>query len=221
MFQSTPPCGRRRSGLELRAAVPEVSIHASVREATRQPWVWGKPFMFQSTPPCGRRPAGISKTPSSKGFQSTPPCGRRPRGSCGNRGRHQVSIHASVREATVNSHSPLSSTSTFQSTPPCGRRLSPYVASFRTRLFQSTPPCGRRPARVEEELSVSPVSIHASVREATPVFAGGKGVSRRFNPRLRAGGDVNPSSAPPSTSCFNPRLRAGGDAAHSKSFSCK
>ena len=101
MFQSTPPCGgrrtkstRRRRGKSVSIHAPraggdlgrekpneqaKVSIHAPVRGATPElpTVVWVK--LFQSTPPCGGRP------PEVRGvyylmvlFQSTPPCGGRP-----------------------------------------------------------------------------------------------------------------------------------------------
>ena len=55
-------------------------------------------------------------------------------------------------------------------------------------LFQSAPPRGRRPSR-----SFTPPS------------------SRRFNPRLHAGGDRARSPGRGSRAGFNPRLHAGGD----------
>ena len=58
---------------------------------------------------------------------------------------------------------------------------------------------------------LEPVSIHASVMEATriapcPMF---RGLS--FDPRLRDGGDCQPIHAPTTPPCFDPRLRDGGD----------
>jgi len=167
VFQSTPPCGRRRTRsrpltrrtrcfnprlraggdlARLHASIAEhVSIHASVREATmRAPGLNVSPIAFQSTPPCGRRPAQWQSNGAMLWFQSTPPCGRRRRVRSCARGGNDVSIHASVREAT-----------------------SMAVSCLMPALFQSTPPCGRRRRPPAVLLPLVPVSIHASVREAT------------------------------------------------------
>ena len=77
-----------------------------------------------------------------------------------------VSIHASAREATTISDFAFSAL-TFQSTPPHGRRQ--FIA-FHARLCPI-------------------VSIHASAREATPTLRPEVLRPRRFNPRLRTGGD--------------------------------
>ena len=121
-----------------------ISIHASAREATvgiRKNMSFNT---FQSTPPRGRRPKELIKKSFSPLFQSTPPRGRRRRGEHAQRRRvefqstpprgrrrdakydtavaHQISIHASAREATVNT-SAKDRQRLFQSTPPRGRRL--------------------------------------------------------------------------------------------------
>ena len=77
-----------------------------------------------------------------------------------------VSIHASAREATVQ-------------TPPFVSRAG----------FQSTPPRGRRPDARPVPRTPRRVSIHASAREATFGIMGFDGSDAGFNPRLRAGGD--------------------------------
>jgi len=156
-----------------RAARRAVSIHASVREATR----WNPPSgrqtarfnprlraggdrrsvaadyrrkLFQSTPPCGRRPRLGAECLLRWVFQSTPPCGRRPRGGSSERLPPAVSIHASVREATMA-----------------------IGSGCKVHLFQSTPPCGRR-------------------RDSSGILRTVKG----FNPRLRAGGDHSRAGVP-------------------------
>ena len=60
--------------------------------------------------------------------------------------------------------------------------------SRHSALFQSTPPRRRRQ------------------RKLTLVF-----MRKSFNPRLRAGGDLQKRKHQPGKFCFNPRLRAGGD----------
>ena len=102
----------------------------------------------------------------------------------------QVSIHASAREATI----------------------SQLRSSHITKRFQSTPPRGRRPVLILA-LSIShTVSIHASAREATTRPSCARFPSKRFNPRLREGGDQKGRQEKPYERGFNPRLREGGDA---------
>ena len=146
-------------------------------------------FLFQSTPPRGRRPHLSDYQCAGDMFQSTPPRGRR-------------------RRSPRSPPSPWQ----FQSTPPRGRRRSDWggcgphqlvsihasareatcnALLFRCMMlmFQSTPPRGRRPR----------------------MAAGPDQFLRRFNPRLRAGGDSQGRFPPSPRFCFNPRLRAGGD----------
>ena len=143
-----------------------VSIHASVREATIRVPLCIRVRGFQSTPPCGRRLARDNGCYDDKKFQSTPPCGRRPphhaivkpwslfqsTPPCGRRPPRQRLTVAEVQ---------------FQSTPPCGRRPSRISRCLKPKQFQSTPPCGRRHFRCMFTGVAKPVSIHASVREAT------------------------------------------------------
>ena len=101
----------------------------------------------------------------------------------------------------------------FQSTPPRGRRGTTCRSCDRLRRFQSTPPRGRRDPRRRKKLGGMEVSIHASAREASvhlvgtrleasavSIHASAREASRalrltspgcnRFNPRLRAGGEL-------------------------------
>ena len=119
-FQSTPPCGGRRS--------------------KRHPMQ--RPRQFQSTPPCGGRPdyrhlnhnKHVSIHAPVRGTTLLP----RFRGSLG-----KVSIHAPVRGTTgwnpiyidlrgVSIHAPVRGTTCFD------------VAPLAVGVFQSTPPCGGR-----------------------------------------------------------------------------
>ena len=80
-----------------------------------------------------------------------------------------------------------------------------------TTLFQSTPPRGRRHKTSSGTSLTIKVSIHASAREATYSGLGEAGYTARFNPRLRAGGDMKRYDFDVDIYGFNPRLRAGGD----------
>ena len=184
-FRSTPPCGRR---LVMNSVLPAGVV-------------------FRSTPPCGRRPSGKVGCSIRLMFRSTPPCGRR-RPSRAGGSRPEVSIHASVWEATpagwrkppgsfdprlrVGGDSrgladapPING---FRSTPPCGRRQVGCQTTNRCGGFRSTPPCGRR-------LLTQPALVSPVMFRSTP-------------PRGRRR-DRTVMRAPPH--CFDPRLRVGGD----------
>jgi len=92
----------------------------------------------------------------------------------------------------------------FQPTPPRGRRLGSLITTFQQGLFQPTPPRGRRhhPEGVAE--FDTPVSTHASAREATSLNKRRTWRRLRFNPRLRAGGDQTMYSLPHSGQVFQP-----------------
>ena len=231
-FQSTPPRGRRRGPGGIIQNIVLVSIHASAREATP---LRGKLaqhlFVFQSTPPRGRRLLMGNHSVDDFKFQSTPPRGRRPGPRQRQIHRHQVSIHASAREATVQ-YASGNTINMFQSTPPRGRRHGEIIQLGTDYWFQSTPPRGRRrdrrrnsrcqdgfnprlraggdPNRIYER-RCHRVSIHASAREATLGTTITRQRSSCFNPRLRAGGDNRARESLRAIRSFNPRLRAGGD----------
>ena len=165
----------------------KVSIHASVWEATPVNTNLAASGQFQSTPPYGRRQNFKGEVAVRSMFQSTPPYGRRhatihrlwrlhgfnPRLRMGGDadkdttiGWREVSIHASVWEATYNAainHPPMSVSihaSVWEATGP----------NFRIWIgvmFQSTPPYGRRRALRQRRKVALVVSIHASVWEAT------------------------------------------------------
>ena len=188
-----------------------VSIHASAREATCDCCGDGACWYgFNPRLRAGGDTAINERTFRAFGFQSTPPRGRRPGDDGDLPGARVVSIHASAREATD--------------------RPQPPDRPLRVSIHASAREATR--ARPAPHLPAQ-VSIHASAREATRPGSG-PGTSRsRFNPRLRAGGDIigvvtmlaglQFQSTPPrgrrlrSPLCphryrrFNPRLRAGGD----------
>ncbi len=206
---------------------------------------------FQSTPPRRRRHPAAGVRQSQTRFQSTPPRRRRPRPiwcparwwrfnprlrAGGDKSvdplllEHDVSIHASAQEAT-STDTPLHRSSFVSIHASAQEATFGHATNSPATAFQSTPPRRRRPCG-PLPLWLHGVSIHASAQEATSGLSH-RCPSRRFNPRLRAGGDATSSefasrrgafqSTPPRrrrrrwrsrpTRCrsFNPRLRAGGD----------
>ena len=213
MFQSTPPRGKRhdqrrihstrtvsihapareatRAGWQAREG-QEVSIHAPAREATRsasercrQPIrrfnprpragsdadsvLRRKPRMFQSTPPRGKRRGGRVMATVNGSFNPRPRAGS-DLNICRQAERGGVSIHAPAREATQRR--------------PGAVRLQCAV-SIHAPAREATSPERRL-------LYILGVSIHAPAREATcrhprrSTLCG----TCRFNPRPRAGSDV-------------------------------
>ncbi len=151
-----------------------------------------------------------------------------------------VSIHASAREATS---SIIGAWACFHSFNPRLRaggdvalfKLPPSSSCFNPRLRAGGDPgaldivsiisCFNPRLRAGGDsvscrnVARTPVSIHASAREATRSCFWQSVAHDGFNPRLRAGGDLRRwRSAPRWRSSFNPRLRAGGDSAGSHRF---
>ena len=213
VFQSTRPRGARRARGPRAAARQRVSIHAPARGATC-------PDSHRSTP--------VSV------FQSTRPRGARQDGGAAVRGRVLVSIHAPARGATALAAAGLPTEGLFQSTRPRGARPSCSMSRKIRVMFQSTRPRGaRRPVMLEWLGEVS-VSIHAPARGATCLSLRRGYPTLCFNPRARAGRDVDlvaeavellevsihaPARGATATllsqssflSSFNPRARAGRD----------
>ncbi len=163
-FQSTPPRGRRLPLLAFPIQDVPVSIHASAREAT----------------------AGMSE----------------------NFGTTGVSIHASAREATEN-YGNLENAILFQSTPPRGRRPPTGLpcglsGGFNPRLREG----GDKGNKMSQKIVL--VSIHASAREATIfIFKIFNSLFVSIHASAREATWI--SSMPPRPRRFNPRLREGGD----------
>ena len=122
--------------------------------------------IFQSTPPRRRRPLSRCCMLSKKLFQSTPPRRRR------------------LRTISDNCIKLV-----FQSTPPRRRRLANPAIPVNNPLFQSTPPRRRRRFKGCYCHRNKFISIHASAKEATPLFYLLYIIPFYFNPRLREGGD--------------------------------
>ena len=177
--------------MQLGSPIPQVSIHAPARGATRR-----------------RTMEAVQDLP----FQSTPPARGRPSVKRGD-GKELVSIHAPARGAT-NVSSPLERIrvsippprggdnhpranhrhSWFQSTPPRGGRRYYEPSKSQSNKFQSTPPRGGRPGS-RDNMYDDQVSIHAPARGATPLEDPENAPSICFNPRPRAGGDCLLSTA--------------------------
>ncbi len=201
LFQSTRPCGARRTAFTLLHIGLIVSIHAPVRGATGRYWTVAPATLFQSTRPCGarradgveaRRDTGVSIHAPVRGATGSPERWRRPSG---------VSIHAPVRGATR----PPSWTCwalAFQSTRPCGARLGPWLHLQQIIRFQSTRPCGARLNFDAFLAARHAVSIHAPVRGATYSRRGSAPGSGCFNPRARAGRDCPLTFCPGSNIWF-------------------
>ena len=99
-----------------------------------------------------------------------------------------VSIHASARDATL-CVSQSDNHQAFQSTRPRGTRLCiPVVLSYLI-VFQSTRPRGTR-HKLKFERQIMHVSIHASARDATRSREA-RSTSTSFNPRVREGRDIS------------------------------
>ena len=143
-----------------------ISIHASAREATDNVGVFLHFQRFQSTPPRGRRPTLWRISVSSTKFQSTPPRGRRQLLCCDFGFFHQISIHASAREATdceiccLRSDTISIHASAREATPACGI-CQGSCAHFNPRLREGGDKSGTL------VVPISSISIHASAREAT------------------------------------------------------
>ena len=166
-----------------------VSIHASAREATDCRCPICAEVVFQSTPPHGRRLLVVCYLVLSGEFQSTPPHGRRRADASRRLCDWTVSIHASAREATLNEFDIGGETDGFNPRLRTGGDPDKIALVDEAYQFQSTPPHGRRPTGCGELFSLWFVSIHASAREATMWPLPFSTIGKRFNPRLRTGGD--------------------------------
>ena len=166
LFQFTPLCERLPDRSIQQNDFPSISIHASLREATI-PTYGGISFafLFQFTPLCERLLCGCSvwflhnyfnSRLSARGYyrQLNPNLG-----NC-------ISIHASLREATVVPHKgpALYSISIHASLREATLSWLSFPSSF---LFQFTPLCERLRATSDEASVLMNISIHASLREAT------------------------------------------------------
>jgi len=167
LFRSTPPRGRRPTRPR-RSMTRQVSIHASAREATADAAGSFAAYQFRSTPPRGRR----------QGLQQ----GMR---------RRSASFDPRLREGgDAAGQSDADRTLQFRSTPPRGRRQQVQRMLQAEKRFRSTPPRGRRLPAGSDRKALRLVSIHASAREATGVLGIWSIPRRRFDPRLREGGDA-------------------------------
>jgi len=165
-------------------------------------------------------------------FQSTLPRGERRQPDGRYDSVHDVSIHAPARGATddigdvlgaamVSIHAPARGATLFLRFARRSRAVSIHApargaTSFGAyRLikdgFQSTLPRGERLKGVICLLSEAIVSIHAPARGATSSGWSWSPGSPCFNPRSRAGSDINAKLTKQPHFRFNPRSRAGSD----------
>ena len=167
-FQSTHPCGVRRTNGYNSFATYKVSIHAPLRGATRRvrqiPGALGvsihAPLRGATCPPEESEFYCVSFNP------------RTPAGC--------DALPAELRQHVCE----------FQSTHPCGvRLLNGITTSVRSAKFQSTHPCGVRPTSGTLGRQRDCVSIHAPLRGATPRLQLKLGMPLGFNPRTPAGCD--------------------------------
>ena len=188
-----------------------ISIHASVKEATIiLHWRWKTLLRFQSTPPWRRRQFSdvssicfivFQSTPpwrrrrdfisalcgAIKEFQSTPPWRRR-QGFDWNLDAVKISIHASVKEATIllwkrwqtiqiSIHASVKEATRFSFL-----LHQPIEISIHASVKEAT-------SFSWNWLRFKTISIHASVKEATVLVLQPYILHSDFNPRLREGGD--------------------------------
>ena len=98
----------------------------------------------------------------------------------------------------------------FQSTPPRGGRRKLLLTNSRHYKFQSTPPRGGRQKTSLKTSLICIVSIHAPARGATCYMLVFVILFLGFNPRPRAGGDVNEFSYPSAIGMFQSTPPRGG-----------
>ena len=143
MFQSTRPRGTRH-GDSKHFYIEKVSIHASARDATSFSAPSLLSFAFQSTRPRGTRHVLDDVYQEFAEFQSTRPRGTRPHPQPQPQGLQGVSIHASARDATINTIDELKET--LVSIHASARDATAGTGTLtRACLFQSTRPRGTRP----------------------------------------------------------------------------
>ena len=122
----------------------KVSIHASARDATSFSAPSLLSFAFQSTRPRGTRHVLDDVYQEFAEFQSTRPRGTRPHPQPQPQGLQGVSIHASARDATINTIDELKET--LVSIHASARDATAGTGTLTLAcLFQSTRPRGTRP----------------------------------------------------------------------------
>jgi len=149
-------------------------------------------FKFQSTRPRGaRRPLSLEELADAM-FQSTRPRGAR-RSGCSSRPREAVSIHAPARGATRSWRSSTTIPSSFNPRARAGRDFPFVLRVMCWYRFQSTRPRGARPAWDEAGATILKFQS-TRPRGARQTSSGSHSTERSFNPRARAGRDLQPGS---------------------------
>ena len=124
--------------------------------------------------------------------------------------RKKVSIHASVKDATLFQFRSFSQEACFNPRVREGRD----VASYRqpTRYPVSIHASVKDATEIQKRLPKdSNVSIHASVKDATTYMPSLKNSMSGFNPRVREGRDFIDRATKDDIASFNPRVREGRD----------
>ena len=144
---------------------PEVSIHASAREATGSFNACCRRLVFLSTPPRGRRLGDDDDGNHCVLFLSTPPRGRR-RFAAGTAKSASEFLSTPPRGRRLEREDRIHFQFAFLSTPPRGRRLGTSTAQACVPRFYPRLRAGGdgQPGRLPPDAKVS---IHASAREAT------------------------------------------------------
>ena len=125
-------------------------------------------------------------------------------------GYGSISIHAPVRGATIITNPLLRGIMISIHAPVRGATSIQQLDALR-KEFQSTRPCGARPTVANNALDTANISIHAPVRGATCSDCRISKDMPNFNPRARAGRDIESAVNWWSVRHFNPRARAGRD----------
>ena len=150
-------------------------------------------------------------------FQSTHPWRMRLESTKAKFADYEISIHAPVKDATLYSLRSYSNAK-FQSTHPWRMRQlwpSRFICS---PLFQSTHPWRMRPISVVPNFYAMFISIHAPVKDATPLLVWPTPVAPDFNPRTREGCDAFWLHWDIVGGDFNPRTREGCDKSPFKAY---
>ncbi len=213
VFQSTHPRGVRHNNA-LSLTYRELGFNPRTRagcDAVSWPGLYPTGSLFQSTHPRGVRQKHSQKFPRAAQFQSTHPRGVRlyatiP-GGVENRG-----FNPRTRAGCDQFLQGYAMTVTlFQSTHPRGVRLVEAASAGAATVFQSTHPRGVRLIYKRRGLKIIGVSIHAPARGATGVVSSAIRIAHVSIHAPARGATSQNRRQFRRRLCFNPRTRAGCD----------
>ena len=188
LFQSTLPCGERRTCLWGRFNIPE----------------------FQSTLPCGERHSHRKQPHRHREFQSTLPCGERhellPRYSDST----MISIHAPVWGATPGKTDKILSQLISIHAPVWGATGRKTLCTFCLQSISIHAPVWGATLASNHFFSFFHISIHAPVWGATPSSHSNM-LPQKFQSTLPCGERRELACIRPASTDFNPRSRVGSD----------